>query len=98
MKSFRQHLEEVMRRADSKRIKVKTPEGNYVWRNVKKEVKVEPEAQQESVNLDGVEIIMGATKNSQEAEKEVAKRMKVSAAQAKKLVQQVMKRAHKGKK
>jgi polyhydroxyalkanoate synthesis regulator phasin len=47
------------------------------------------------VNLDGVEIIMGATKNAQEAAKEVAKAYKISAAEAKKLVQQVMKRAMK---
>jgi len=49
----------------------------------------------EAVNLDGVELIMGATKNSAEAEKEVAKRYKVSPAKAKQLVQQVIKRASK---
>ena len=54
-------------------------------------------AEAKKVNLDGVEIIMGGTKNSAEAEREVAKAYKISAAEAKKLVQQVMKRA-KGKK
>jgi hypothetical protein len=49
------------------------------------------------INLDGVEIVMGATKNAQEAEREVAKRFKVSPAEAKKLVKQVMDRAKKGR-
>lgn len=47
------------------------------------------------IDLDGVEIIMGATKNSKEAEKEVAKAYKISSVEAKKLVQQVMNRGKK---
>ena len=49
-------------------------------------------------HIAGVEIIMGATKNAKEAEKEVAKVYKVSPAEAKKLVQQVIKKASKDKK
>lgn len=97
MKSFKEYVaEDIVRKADTKRVKVRLPSGEYVWRNVKKEIKVEPEQQDEAaVNLDGVEIIMGNTKNSQEAEREVAKAFKVSPAQAKKLVQQVIKRSMK---
>lgn len=98
MKSFGDFCAEEMRSADRKRVKVKLPDGKIVWRNEKKMIRVEPEQQNEAVNLDGVEIIMGATKSSQEAEKEVAKRYNVTPAKAKQLVQQVIKRSMKGKK
>ncbi len=47
------------------------------------------------IDLDGAEIIIGATKNSSEAEKEIAKAFKVSPAEAKKVVKQIMDRAKK---
>ncbi len=101
MKSFKQYINEAseIRTADAKRVKVRKPDGSFGWRKQKQTVDVERGNVEEAkkVDLDGVELIMGATKNSSEAEKEVAKVYKISSAEAKKLVQQVIKKASKGK-
>ena len=102
MKSFKQHLEEAseIRTADAKRIKVRRPDGSFGWRKQKQTVNVErgPVEEAKKIDLAGVELIMGATKNSAQAEKEVAKAYKISSAEAKKLVQQVINKASKGRK
>jgi len=101
MKSFKQHLEEAseIRTADAKRVKVRKPDGSFGWRKQKQTVNVErgPVEEAKKIDLAGVELIMGATKNSAQAEKEVAKAYKISSAEAKKLVQQVINKASKGR-